>query len=392
MRSQVGNPQLLRTMNERLLLEHLRDHGAASRGDLAKAVGLSKPTVSAALAGLEQAGLVHMIGSLSGRPGPTTAIYDMNARAGLVAGVDIGRDFIRLAIADLRGEFVGRRDVRNTARSAADLVRRVRAVAHEVAAESGLDWAAVSYAVIGSPGVLNPTTGRLDFAPNLPGWGRPGLAEQLRAALEVDSAIENDINLAAVGELTFGAGRGVQNFVLVSIGTGVGMGIVINGALYSGGRGTAGEVSFLPAADAGVPSPDSREHGMTEAVTSGSGVAHAAQQAGLGATSAKEVFAAAAAGDPVAQGVVLAEGRRIGDLITAVTAVLDPDLVVLSGGIGRNVDVLGEPIAARMAELAPFRPPIVASALGDTGVLHGAVARALDVARDLLFERHSQGA
>ena len=75
--------------------------------------------------------------------------------------------------------------------------------------------------------MLNPTTGRLDLAPNLPGWGKAGLVDQLRAALQVESAIENDINLAAVGELTFGAGRGVRNFVLVSVGTGVGMGIVI---------------------------------------------------------------------------------------------------------------------------------------------------------------------
>lgn len=387
MRSQVGNPQLLRTMNERLLLDQLRRHGPASRGDLAKVVGLSKPTVSAALAGLETAGLVRMVGSLSGRPGPTTAIYDMNARAGLVAGVDIGRDFIRLAIADLRGEFVGRRDVRNAARSAPDLVRRVRELAHAVAEEAGVAWADVSYAVIGSPGVLNADTGRLDFAPNLPGWGRAGLVEELRAALEVDSAIENDINLAAVGELTFGAGRGLKNFVLVSIGTGVGMGIVINGALYAGGRGTAGEVAFLPAPGAEPPAEDSRHHGQTEAVIAGAGVAHAAQRAQLEAASAKEVFAAAAAGDATARELVLAEGRRIGDLVTAVTAVLDPDLVVLSGGIGRNVDVLGEPIAARMAELSPFRPPIVASALGETGVLQGAVARALDVARDMLFER-----
>lgn len=392
MRSQVGNPQLLRTMNERLLLDQLRLHGPASRGDLAKAVGLSKPTVSAALAGLEAGGLVHMIGSLSGRPGPTTAIYDMNARAGLVAGVDIGRDFIRLAIADLRGEFVGRSDVPNTAPSATDLVRRVRELANEVAATAQLSWTDVSYAVIGSPGVLNQETGRLDFAPNLPGWGRAGLVEELRAALEIESAIENDINLAAVGELTFGAGRGVRNFVLVSIGTGVGMGIVINGALYTGGRGTAGEVAFMPAAGAEPDTEDSRQHGQTEAAIAGAGVANAAALAQLGAASAKEVFAAAAAGDATAQGLVQAEGRRIGDLITAVTAVLDPDLVVLGGGIGRNVDVLGEPIATRMAELSPFRPPIVASALKETGVLQGAVARALEFARDELFERHAQGA
>src|SRR5690242_4082265 len=86
MRGQTGTPQLLRTMNERLLLDRLREHGPASRGDLAKATGLSKPTVSAALSGLQEAGLVLMVGAMGGRPGPATAIYDMNAHAGHVAG------------------------------------------------------------------------------------------------------------------------------------------------------------------------------------------------------------------------------------------------------------------------------------------------------------------
>jgi predicted NBD/HSP70 family sugar kinase len=392
MKVQVGNPQLLRTMNERLLLDHLWEHGEASRGELAKVTGLSKPTVSSALASLESAGLVQLVGSLSGRPGPTTAIYDMNTRAGLVAGVDIGRDWLRLALADLRGEFIGRQDVRNTARSSADLVRRVRSLAYQVAGEAGVDWSAVNYAVIGSPGVLDPVTGRLGFAPNLPGWGRPGLVEQLRAALHVESAIENDINLAAVGELARGAGQGVRNFVLVSIGTGVGMGIVINGSLYVGGRGAAGEVSYLPAAELSAPALDARQRGPTETITSAGGVVKAAEQAGLPARSAKEVFAAAAGGDPLAQAIVIAEGRRIGALITAVTAILDPDLVVLGGGVGRNLDMLSEAITGRIAELGPLRPQIVASALGDSGVLHGAVARALDVARDLLFHRRPRGA
>jgi predicted NBD/HSP70 family sugar kinase len=379
-------------MNQRLLLDHLREHGPASRGELAKVTGLSKPTVSSALAGLETAGLVELVGSLSGRPGPTTAIYDMNARAGLVAGVDIGRDWIRLAIADLRGEFIGRGDVRNTARSSAELVRRVRALAHEVAGAAGVSWSALSYAVIGSPGVLDPTTGRLSLAPNLPGWGRAGLVDELHAALQVESSIENDINLAALGELAFGAGRGLRNFVLVSIGTGVGMGIVINGELYVGGRGAAGEVAFLPAAEGDVPELDTRQRGMTEAAASAGGVARAARRAGLTARSAKEVFASAADGEPRAQEIVRTEGRRIGALVAAVTAILDPELVVLAGGVGHNLDMLGDAITRRIAELGPLRPRVVASELGDGGVLQGAVARALDTARDLVFERRSQGA
>ncbi|MFL6127199.1 ROK family protein [Actinophytocola sp.] len=386
MRGQTGTPRLLRTMNERLLLDRLREHGPASRGELAKVTGLSKPTVSAALAGLEEAGLVLMVGAVGGRPGPTTAIYDMNAQAAHVAGVDVGRDWIRVAIADLRGSLIARQDARNTAHSAADLVRRVRRLADKAAAEAGLSWSAVTYAVVGSPGVLNEASGSLDFAQNLPGWGRPGLVDRLRAALEVGLAIENDVNLAAVGELARGAGQGLANFVFVSVGTGVGMGIVINGELYVGARGAAGEVSFVPTPDSVVPTPDSRERGATEAATGAAGVAAAARAAGMVVDSAREVFAAAAAGDEVAAGIVAAEGRRIGSLVTAVTAILDPEVVVLGGGVGRNLDMLGAAITARIEELGPLRPEVVASTLGDSGVLEGAITRALAVARDRLFD------
>jgi predicted NBD/HSP70 family sugar kinase len=389
MRGQTGTPQLLRTMNERLLLDRLREHGPASRTELAKATGLSKPTVSAVLGGLEEAGLVVMVGAVGGRPGPTTAIYDMNAQAGHVAGVDIGRDWIRVAVADLRGSLIARQDARNTAGSAADLVRRVRRLADKAAAEAGLPWSAVTYAVVGSPGVLNETTGSLDFAQNLPGWGRPGLVDRLRSVLEIGLAIENDVNLAAVGELASGAGQGRSNFVFVSVGTGVGMGIVLNGELYVGARGAAGEVSFVPTPDSVVSTQDSRERGATEAVTGAAGVAAAAREAGMVVDSAREVFAAAAAGDATAAGIVAAEGRRIGSLVTAVTAILDPEVVVLGGGVGRNLDMLGAAITGRIEELGPLRPAVVASTLGDSGVLHGAITRALAVARDRLFDLRS---
>ncbi|WP_031158542.1 ROK family transcriptional regulator [Streptosporangium roseum] len=385
MRGQLGNPRLLRVMNERRLLDQLLEHGPASRADLAKVTGLSKPTVSAALAGLEEDGLVHLVGEVSGRPGPVTSLYDMNASAVHVAGVDIGRDWIRVAVADLRGRFVGRRDGRNDARSEDDLVGRVRDLVQAAVAEADLEWASLAYAVVGSPGVYDSDAGRLDLAANLPGWGSPGLLDRLRAALETDLAIENDINLAALGEHAYGEGKGRSHFALVSVGTGVGMGIVINGELYSGAHGAAGEVSYLPAAEDLAPDQDALAHGLTETVAGALGVVREARAAGLRLETAKEVFGAAAAGDPAALAVVEAEGRRIGGLVVAVAAVLDPEVVVLTGGVGRNLDLLGDSIAGRIAELGPLRPTVVASTLGDSGVLLGAVARALGRAWDVIF-------
>ncbi|HUR07203.1 MAG TPA: ROK family transcriptional regulator [Nonomuraea sp.] len=382
MRGGLGNPRLLRVLNERRLLDQLHANGPASRADLAKITGLSKPTVSAALAGLEEDGLVHLVGELSGRPGPVTSLYDMNAASTHVAGIDIGRDWIRVAVADLRGAFAGRCDGRNTARDSAELAILVGELCHAAAREAELDWSAIACAVVGSPGVYDPAQGRLDFAPNLP--GPPDLANRLRSALDVELIIENDINLAAVGEHTYGEGRGKSNFALVSIGTGVGMGIVINGELYVGARGAAGEVSYVPTDS--PPTDDALAHGATETVTAAPGVVRAARAAGLDLETAKDVFAVAAEGDPAARSVVEAEGRRIGGLLVAVAAVLDPEVIVLSGGVGRNLDLLGAAIKDRIAELGPLRPVVVASALGDSGVLLGAVAHARTRAWDLIFD------
>lgn len=387
---QLGNTRLLRVMNERLLLDRLRETGPASRVELARITGLSKPTVSAALAGLVDAGLAQHVGEVAGRPGPVTSLYDMNAGAAYVLGIDVGREWIRVAVADLRGDFLARRDGRNSARTAAELVRRVRTLAHQAVAEAGVDWQSITCAVIGSPGVFDPVLGLVEFAPNLPGWGQPGLVDRLRNALDVPVALENDVNLAAVGEHAYGQGKGKDHFVLVSIGTGVGMGIVIDGRLYTGSRGAAGEISYVPSAEADSAASDEvLAHGPTETAVAAPVIARAAQAAGLKLTTAKEVFAAAAAGHAAALAVVEAEGRRIGGLVVAVAAMLDPEVVVLSGGVGRNVELLGEAMSARIAELGPLRPSIVASALGESGVLYGAIARALDQAWGVIFELRS---
>ncbi|SDI20332.1 ROK family transcriptional regulator [Nonomuraea jiangxiensis] len=383
MRGELGNPRLLRVMNERRLLDRLQEHGPASRADLAKVTGLSKPTVSAALAGLAKDGLVHLVGEVSGRPGPVTSLYDMNAGSAHVAGIDIGRDWNRVVVADLRGSFVGREDGRNDASTTADLAAHVRELAHAAAAAAGLEWSAVTCAVAGTPGVYDPVAGRLDFAGNVPG---ADLVEQLRSALDPDLVIENDINLAAVGEHAYGEGRGKTHFALVSVGTGVGMGIVVNGELYVGARGAAGEVSYLPTAEDPAGDPAALEHGSTEALASAPGVVRAARAAGLDLGSAKEVFEAAGRGDRTALAVVEAEGQRIGGLLVTVWAVLDPEVIVLSGGVGRNLDLLGGAIERRITELGPLRPRVVASALGDSGVLLGAVARARKRAWDLIFQ------
>jgi predicted NBD/HSP70 family sugar kinase len=322
-------------------------------------------------------------------------LYEVDPTAGYVVGIDIGRAWIRVAAADLSGEIVARRDERNRERSATALVRTVSAVAHDVVAAAGLTWDQVAHTVVGGPGVFDPDGDRLLHAPNLPGWSRPGLMSSLREALPPSVALDNDANLAAVGERSYGSGRDARTFVYVSVGTGIGMGIIIDGNLYRGAHGAAGEVGYLPLAgdDADERADrDARVRGILEAAASADAVVRTAKRLGMeGASSAKQVFAAARAGDRLALAAVESEGERLALVVGTVAAILDPEFVLLGGGVGSNIDLLRPPLERRLADLTPLGPRVAEGELGQDAIVLGAVASALDTARDRVFEQRAGG-
>ncbi|MFI9803552.1 ROK family protein [Streptomyces sp. NPDC052301] len=373
----------LRSTNERLLLDRLRTLGTASRAQLARETGLSKPTVSSALASLETAGLVHEVGTHAPERGRTAVLYAPDPAAGHALGVDIGRGWLRVAVVDLDGTVVARADVRNRARASAALAGLVVDTARQVIANSGVDPAEVVHGVVGTPGVYDEQRRRVRYAMHLPGWGRAGLVDRIREELGVPLEVHNDANLAALGEYTYGVGAGSRLFAYLLIGTGLGMGVVSEGRLFTGAHGLAGEIGFLPW-------PGRRKPEHLEGAVSGVAVVEAARHFGMsGQLTAKAVFDAARQGDPAAVRAVELEGERIAHTVAAATAVLDPDLVVLGGGVGHSVDLLLGPVQDRLRALTPLRPRIAPSRLGEDAVLLGAVATALDTARELVFARRT---
>jgi predicted NBD/HSP70 family sugar kinase len=359
-----------------------------SRAQVARDTALSKPTVSLALAALVDAGLVREAGRTSGGKGPTAVLYELNPQAGWVVGIDVGRDWVRAAIADVTGQFVARRDERARVRSAKTLITQIGAIAHGLAADAGIKWRQVTFATVGSPGVFEPERGHVALAYSLPGWGRQGLVELVQAELGTNIAFENDVNLAALGEQWRGLGKGVDNFVYLHLGTGVGMGMVLNGELYRGGSGAAGEVGYLPLAGTDTKDPSSLRRGPLDSAASATGVVAEAMRLGMEPPlTAKRVFEEARKGDRAARRVVAFEARRIGLAIAAIAAVVDPELVILGGGIGSNGDLLLEPAVRELHELSPFRPRVEASSLREEATLYGTVSMALAAARDQLFAR-----
>ena len=370
------------------MLESVREIGPVSRAQIARVTALSKPTVSQALAALVDAKLVRAAGRSSGGKGPTAVLYELNPRAGWVVGIDVGRYWVRAAIADVTGAFVARRDERARVKSAKSLITQIGAIAHGLAADAGIRWKQVTFATVGSPGVFEPERGQVALAYSLPGWGRQGLVEAVQEELGTKIAFENDVNLAALGEQWHGLGKGIADFAYLHLGTGVGMGLVLNGELYRGGGGGAGEVGYLPLAGTDVRDPSSRRRGPLDAAGSAAGVVDTARRLGMRSPlTAKKVFAEARKGDRTALKVVKIEAGRIALAIAAVAAVVDPELVILGGGVGGNADLLLEPVDKQLATISPFRPRIDVSTLREEATLHGSVSMALQAAQDQLFER-----
>ena len=389
-RAPAGTPSLLRAINERTVLECVRRVGPISRAQIARETALSKPTVSQALASLEGAGLVQEAGRSKGGKGPTALLYELNPRAGWVVGIDVGRDWVRAAIADVTGQFVARRDERARVKSSRALITQIGAIAHALAADAGIRWRQVTFATVGSPGVFEPIRGQVALAYSLPGWGREGIVEAVHRELGTKTAFENDVNLAALGERWHGLGKDVDNFVYLHLGTGVGMGLVLNGELFRGSSGAAGEVGYLPLAGTDLEDRASKRRGPLDAAASAAGVVATARTIGMRPPlTAKRVFGAARAGDRTAMRVVETEAGRIALAIGAVASVVDPELVILGGGIGGNGDLLLEPVERELRSLSPFRPRVEASALQEEATLHGSVYLALQAAQDQLFARGS---
>ncbi|MFL5796871.1 MAG: ROK family protein [Actinomycetota bacterium] len=388
----AGTPGLLRSINERTVLEVIRTRGPLSRAQVARDSGLSKPTVSLALASLLAAGLTREVGRTSGGKGPGAVLYEINPRAGWVVGIDVGRRWVRAALADITGNIVARRAERARVRGASSLIGQIGAIAHELPAETGLRWDQVTHATIGSPGVFDPLRGLVEMAPNLPGWGRQGIVEAVRDHLGTNVTFENDVNLAALGERAHGHGRTFSDFVYLWIGTGIGIGIVLDGHLYRGSRGAAGEIGYLPIGTADPHDRSTRRRGAFEEAAAAGGIVRIAEDLGMrSADSAELVFAAARRGEGVAVRAVEEEARRLALGIASIAPVLDPEAVILGGGVGRSGDLLLDPIERELHELSPFRPRLLVSALGQDAVLHGAVATALEAGRREVFARSPRG-
>ena len=372
-------PKLIREMNQRVLFDSLLSQGPSTRPELARASGLSQPTVIAALNELVDARLVVPLGNDARDTGRPAKLYQVNPAAASVIAVDIGRVWVRVAVVDIAGDELYRHDVRNVARSATALVELISAEVSQAKAKLLLDPGR-TYAVIGSPGVFAPKRGVVDYADQLPGWHRPKLINMLNDELGAQLQIENDVNLAALAESIHGQARRHESFAYFHIGTGAGLATILNGKLHRGFHGAAGELAYLLTAT-GV---DGRARVLEDAV-SARALTASARELGLVNPTPEAVLQLAASGDPAARQVMDRFVEGISAAVIAINAVLDPECVVLGGGIGIRLQDYVAEISGAVTRRSPFHVDLEVATLRTDATLRGAVDMGLETARNAMF-------
>ncbi len=391
-----SRPSHLRQVNARGLLHLLRRHNPCSKADLVRLSGLSAPTVSSGISHLENLGLVESIGDGESSGGRPPELLRFNAGHGFVAAADIGGTRLRMMLADLNGAVQASWStilpaMGKTPAAICSLIHDgLKAMCHEVGATTDK----VLHLTAGAPGITNVADGVVLSAPNLTDWIQVPLRDMLRHETGVPAIVENDTNLAAVGEHWRGAAEDIDNFVFIALGTGVGAGIFLRGQLHHGAQWCAGEIGYFGVRGQQREVMHVRQTGQLERVIGGIGIETRWREALLQASpslpseaaglNASQIFDLARDGDPLAVDVLLYVATLLSDVIADIALLLNPSIVVLGGGVGSHPELCR--VTQSILQKHEFaQPQLRSSALGTQAQLYGALSLSVAAAESYLL-------
>ncbi|MGO1850842.1 ROK family transcriptional regulator [Microbacterium sp.] len=397
-----GSPSVLRGLNLRATLRHIRDSGPSTKADLIRLTGLSRPTINEVVADLLGTGHVTST-SEAGSAGANSRVrYSFNAARGCLVGIDVGSRKTIVLVSGLDGRVLARSRMTTDPTSTAPLDEALRTLITDTLEQAGQRSTDVVHATICVPGNVDQETGRLTLAPQLPGWNNKAIGGLL--GLDCPTTIENEMRAALVGEHWAGAAKPYRNSVYVGIGEGVGSALMVHGEVFGGQNGAAGEIGYLSPNGPlvrpllGELGPLERSAGASALTARAATVieAHpgsvlAAHAAGAGGISPKAISTAAAAGDALAIGLLDDEAAILAQAISILTIILDPEAVIIGGGVAQAGALLRDPLQSRVNDLVPGRPPmIIEGALGDEAAAIGAIRIAV-AGSDATIEQELRG-
>lgn len=390
----VGGSLNTRRVNRQRLLEAVRRSGPISRADLAKATRLSPPTVSALVEDLlHEVGLMSEVGVGTSKGGRPPILLQFNGEFGYLVGVDVGSRTLRVALADLQGQVLARRQVPTDPAGGTAIIDQIGALVDDVFTTTRRDRSKLYAVGVGAPGMTNVQSGRVIRAVNLPGWVDLPLRDLMQTRLGAPVRVDNDANMAALGERWQGSARRVNDFVFLALGAGVGAGVVVGGRLHRGHHWHAGEISHMNL-DFREWQSDFGDRGYLESHVGAGAIPEWQHARPLidpvegdrpdRGEAVATIIAAARAGDARAAAVIDQLAVYLGTAVANIVAVLDPALVVFGGGLSHAGDLLVEPLRRVVARIVPNLPLIEMSSLGDDAQLLGAVYSAMETAEGRL--------
>lgn len=378
--------------------------GGISRVELARRMGLTRAAVTAIVNELMDAGLVCEAESLKIPSGRRPVVLEIDADRGFVIGVDTGATHIRLMLADFASHTIA--EVENSFdinRGPEMCLFEVDALLRQLLEKAGLSLEQICAVGVGVPGPIDTGLGGVSGPPIMPGWDGYPIRDHLEELWHCPVTINNDAELGALGEWAYGAGRGEQNLVYLKVGMGIGAGLILDGQIYHGKTGSAGEIGHITIEENG-PLCTCGNRGCLEAMAGGKAIGYRAAEAVRRGQrtqlaeivppekiSAHDVMAAARSGDLLAQQIVHDAGVHLGTAVASLVNLINPGMVVVGGGVAQIGDLLLEPI--RQAVLARSLKPASGAVRITTALLErrsvgmGAVVQALSIALRTISDR-----
>ena len=375
--------RLLREQNHLQVVDVLTTEGQSTRAEIARRTGLSRTTVSTIVGELLETGLVvegpAVAGGQVGRP---PIVLSLDPRAAHAVGIDFDHDKVLVAVSDLTRDVVAERsatwDVDHDAKGA---MRTARDLVNDALEEANIDKTSVLGVGVALAGPIDPATGAVHPSSGvLPSWLGLDPRKELEQLIGTKVFIDNDANLGVLAEATMGAARDATSVAYVSISSGIGAGLVIDGQPYRGHRGLAGELGHVLIDPQGSLCRCGNR-GCLETVASGPALTQLLEQSRGTKVSTPELVRQALQGDPGAKRLITDAGRAIGTALASLVSIFGPDTIVLGGELGEAGDLLLDPVREAIERYAPPASTeglrIVPGALGDRANLLGAVALVL---------------
>jgi glucokinase len=373
----------MRDINRSAILEIIRRESPISRTAIAERLDVSLPTVMRIVDDLVDDGFVRLQGGTEWSGGRRRPLLEFNAEGHVVLGVDMGGTKIYGALSNLGGKVIDELNIGRHGTQGNESYATLTTLIDSLLASPKLEGRTVRGIGVGVPGITLHKEGLVKWAYAL-NWKDFPLKSLLTERYQMPITVDNDVNLAALGELWFGAGQNCQNIILIAIGTGIGAGIIIDGALYRGSHEASGEIGgMLPGSE--FLGKNYLDFGALESVASGTGIAERARVAlksrrnpeDLEYLTSEDVFDAVRQGQKWAWNLINETVDYLAVSIANLTVSFDPDLIVLGGGVAGSGDLLVGPILQRMEGAIPILPKLVVSSLGLRAGVMGAITNVL---------------